>query len=167
MTQMGTYTKLLSSSPSFAHLLEDIHQQGQESITNIQKQQSIISSTYSEEDNDEEFTTNMDTKEEGSIRWNVYISYIKAGFGCAFGFIFLALIFIAHQVTTMYSSWWLATWSDDENHRYRNFNNCASEIPKDVKKLRLMTDNEWNTYRDQRFYIYCGEFDDNRNENKF
>jgi hypothetical protein len=157
MVQMGTYHELISSSSSFAHLLEDIHQQEQESLINIQKQQSIISSIYSEKDNEEESIINIDKKQEGSIKWNVYISYIKAGLGCAFSFFFILLILTAHQATFLYSSWWLAKWSDDESHRYKNFNNCTSKPLKNVNNLHSMTDYEWNTYRNKRFYMYCGK----------
>src|SRR5437763_1369743 len=125
MIQIGTYNELISSSSLFAHLLEDIHQQEQESIRNIQKQQSIISSIYSEENNDDDFILNIDTKQEGSIKWNIYISYIKAGLGYVFGFFFILLIIIFHQTIAIYSNWWLATWSDDEGYRYRNFDNCT------------------------------------------
>jgi hypothetical protein len=164
MMQIGTYTELISSSSSFAHLLEDIHQQQkQESIINLQKQQSIISSIYSEGEKEEESITNIDTKQEGSIKWNVYTSYIKAGLGCVLGFLLIVLIFATHQVASLYSSWWLATWSDDESHRYRTLDTCTSEVSKNVNNLRSMTDNQWNTYRNRRFYIYCGEFYFNRN----
>src|ERR1700728_1690806 len=149
MIQMGTYTELMSSSSSFADLLEDIHQQEQESKINIQQQQSIISSIQSEKDNEEDVITNIDTKQEGSLQWNIYISYIKAGLGCVFGFFFILLIYVAHEGISLYSRWWLATWSDDESHRYRNFNNCTSNISKNVNNIRSMTDNQWNTYRNR------------------
>jgi ATP-binding cassette subfamily C (CFTR/MRP) protein 4 len=150
---LGTYNELISSS--FAHLLEDIHQQ--ESFINIQKQQSIISSIYSEKDNEEELIPNVDTKQEGSIRWDVYISYIKSGLGCVFSFLFILLLLTAHQATALYSNWWLATWSDDESHRYRNLKNCSSIT---ADNIRSMSENEWNLYRNGRFYKYCGELND-------
>lgn len=158
MTQIGTYNELINSSSSFAHLLEDIHQQEQETILNIQKQQSIISSIYSEKDNEEELVTNFDKKQEGSIKLNIYTSYIKAGLGCLFGFIFIFILLAAYEAISLYSSWWLAKWSDDENNRYKNFNNCTSNISTAMNNIRLMTDTEWNTYRNQKFYKYCGEF---------
>src|SRR5271156_1612017 len=117
MIQMGTYAELISSSSSFAHLLEDIHQHEEKSIINIQKQQSTISSIYSETDNEEELMLNIDTKQEGSIKRNVYISYIKAGLGCVFAFFFIVLIFTAHQTIFLYGNWWLAKSSDDEGHK--------------------------------------------------
>jgi hypothetical protein len=153
---MGTYNDLISSS--FAHLLEDIHQQ--ESSINIQQQQSIISSVYSEKEIEEELITNIDTKQEGAIRWNVYFSYVKAGLGCGFNFLFILLLLSVHRTAYIYSNWWLATWSDDESHRYRNFNNCISVTTENMNNIRLMSEIEWNSYRNRRFYIYCGEFND-------
>ncbi|CAF4411710.1 unnamed protein product, partial [Adineta steineri] len=70
MIQMGTYNELISSSSSFAHLLEDINQQEQQqSAANIQQQQSIISSTYSEKEDEDEVMSNIDTKQQGAIKW--------------------------------------------------------------------------------------------------
>ena len=66
MTSMGTYEELLNSSPSFAQLLEDIHQHEQEQKTNaLPTQRSMIGSTSSEEDDGEETNaapTNIETK---------------------------------------------------------------------------------------------------------
>ncbi len=160
MMHMGTYNELITSSSSFAHLLEDIHQQEQDMIINIEKQQSIISSIYSENDHEEESIIYIDTKQEGSIKWNIYTSYIKAGFGCAFGFVLILPIFTAHQGLIMYSSWWLAKWSDDESYRYQNFNSCTSRISENTNYLLSMTDQQWNTHRNERFYIYFGKLDD-------
>lgn len=156
MVQLGTYDELLSSSSSFAHLLEDIHQQEQETNLQIEKQQSIISSVYSEKENDDESITHIDTKQEGAIKWNVYSSYIRAGFGCPGGWIFLLLICVAYQSVTIYNSWWLAKWTHDETYRYQNLGSCTSNLSAGVIQVRLMSDSQWQTYRDERFYIYCG-----------
>ncbi|CAF0789068.1 unnamed protein product [Adineta steineri] len=157
MIQMGTYNELISSSSSFAHLLEDINQQEQQQIAaNIQQQQSIISSIYSEKEDEDEATSNIDTKQQGAIKWTVYTSYIKAGLGCVFGSFFILFLLTAYQATFMYSSWWIATWSDDESHRYRNYNQCISTTIENRSHLYLMSDNEWNIYRNQKFYSYCG-----------
>ena len=158
MTQFGTYDELITSSPSFSHLLEDIHQQEQEIHLQIEKQQSIISSIYSEKDNDDETIPQIDTKQEGAIKWNVYVSYVKAGLGCAGGFIFVILIYTAHQTVSMYSSWWLAKWTNDESHRYQNFTTCTSNLSANINHVRSMPDDQWSNYRNERFYVYCGEF---------
>ncbi|CAF4098406.1 unnamed protein product [Adineta steineri] len=157
MIQMGTYNELISSSSSFAHLLEDINQQEQQQIAaNIQQQQSIISSIYSEKEDEDEVMSNIDTKQQGAIKWTVYTSYIKAGLGCVFGSFFILFLLTAYQATFMYSSWWIATWSDDESHRYRNYNQCISTTIENRSHLYLMSENEWNIYRNQKFYSYCG-----------
>ncbi|CAF0985467.1 unnamed protein product [Rotaria sordida] len=158
MIQMGTYVELLSSSLSFARLLEDINQHEEEFHTNIQKQQSLISSIESETDNKEDLTnlyTHIDKKQEEKIQWHVYKSYLQAGLGTIFGFIIIILFFTAQQATMMYSSWWLASWSDDESHRYSSFNNCTSRTIEKINNIRLMNDIEWNAHRNRRFYIYC------------
>ena len=160
MTQFGTYDELISSSPSFTHLLEDIHQQEQEIHLQLEKQQSMISSIYSEKDNNDESITPIDTKQEGTIKWNVYISYVKAGLGCVGGFIFILLIYTVHQTVSMYSSWWLAKWTNDESHRYEIFDSCTSNLSASIYHVRLMSDYQWNIYRNERFYFYCGECSD-------
>ncbi|CAF0910972.1 unnamed protein product [Rotaria sordida] len=158
MIQIGTYSELISSSTSFSYLLDDSHQQRLGISKHIQKQQSTISTIYSEkgDDDEEELMTNIDTKQEGSVKWNVYSSYIRAGLGCIFGFFFILLILVAHQAILLYSSWWLATWSDDESRRYKTFNQCTSITNKNMNNLYSMTENEWNEYRNRKFYIYCG-----------
>jgi hypothetical protein len=158
MVELSTYDELISSSSSFAHLLEDIHQQ--ETNLQIEKQQSIVSSVYSEKDNDDESITDIDTKQEGTIKWNVYSSYIKAGFGCAGGLIFLLLIHVAYQSVTIYSSSWLARWTQDETYRYQNLSNCPSNLSASVLQMRSMSDYQWKAHRNERFYIYCGEMND-------
>ena len=160
MMQMGSYDELINSSASFAHLLADIHQQEQEIMINVEKQLSVISSIYSEKDHEEELVENLDVKQEGSIKWKVYISYMSAGLGSAFGFVFLLLIFAIHEGLAMYSSWWLATWSDDESHRHRNFNHCIAEKPENVYQIQSMTEQQWEMHRSQRFYTYGGELDE-------
>ncbi|CAF2965891.1 unnamed protein product [Rotaria sp. Silwood2] len=158
MAQMGTYVELLSLSSSFARLLEDINQHEEEFRANIQKQQSVISSIQSEKDDQEDLTnlhTHIDKKQKGKVRWHVYKSYLRAGVGTLFGFFIIILIFTVQQAIMMYSSWWLASWSDDESHRYSSFNNCTSKTIEKVNNISLMNDVEWNAYRNRRFYIYC------------
>jgi hypothetical protein len=161
MVQMGTYTELLSSSSSFARLLEDINQHEEEIRIDVQKQQSIISSIYSEKEDEQDLSnsyTHIDKKQEGIVQWHVYSSYIRAGLSSILGFLFIMLIFVSQQAMTMYSSWWLASWSDDESHRHGLFNNCTSVIVEKISYIRSLNNAEWNTHRNHRFYTYCGEF---------
>ncbi|CAF4290168.1 unnamed protein product, partial [Rotaria sordida] len=82
MVQIGTYTDLLASSTSFARLLDDIHQFEQQHSIELYQQQSIISSTCS--DVDEEMlalSKNIETKHKGTVKSHVYAEYLKAGVG--------------------------------------------------------------------------------------
>lgn len=160
MVQMGTYNELLSSSTSFSRLLEYINQHEEEIRTNVQNQQSVISSIHSEKGDEEDLSnsyTHIDKKQEGIVQWHVYTSYIRAGLSSIFGFIILMLIFICQQGTAILSSWWLASWSDDESHRHGLFNNCTSIIVEKINNVRLLNNDEWNAHRNNRFYIYCSK----------
>jgi hypothetical protein len=165
MVQIGTYKELLASSSTFAQLLEDInqHEQEQQSVS-LSNQQSMISSISSEKDDVEEdinsLPKNLETKQEGTVKWNVYISYLRAGFGLIFGFILIIIIFSTQQVLGIYTNWWLAGWSNDESHRHRNLTNCINMRDNKTDEIHRMNDVEWNTYRDRRFYIFCSQFID-------
>jgi hypothetical protein len=155
---MGTYAELLLSSSSFAHLLEDIHQHEQEVRTHLQKYQSTISSKPSETCHDDERSTLMihiDTKQQGTVGWHVYASYIRAGFGSIPVIACVLLLYIVHQTISMYSSWWLAAWSEDETHRYQSLPNCTSITMDKIYLIRSMSSIEWNNHRNRRFIIYC------------
>ncbi|CAF3541135.1 unnamed protein product, partial [Rotaria sp. Silwood2] len=87
MIQIGTKEELIVSSPIFAQLLVDInqHEQGQPSDS-FSNQQSIVKPINSEkEDPDEEDNSllpkSLETKQQGTMNWNVYISYLRAGIG--------------------------------------------------------------------------------------
>ncbi len=168
MVQMGTYSELLSSSASFARLLEDInqHQQEQEQKQEQkqdQKQQtpillsrhSMIGSICTEIGDEEElepFLADTETKQEGTVKWNVYISYLGAGIGVILGVILILTVFTAQQAVHLYSNRWLAEWSDDESHRFRVNNNCTNVFTQKIGKIRSMSGTEWNKHRDERFY---------------
>ena len=157
---MGSYEELLTSSSSFAHLLDDIHQNELEEQQSVEfrKQQSIINLTNSPADDAQEALTppvNVETKQEGMVKWHVYTSYLRAGVGLFLGFILMTGIFSAREFIAVYSDRWLGRWSDDETHRYRPFNNCTS-ISKSA--IKLMNETEWTNHRNRRFYIYCGIF---------
>ena len=90
--------------------------------------------------------------------YGVYISFIRAGLGHIFCFIFVLLILIGHQTTYLYGIWWLATWSQDEGHRHGHFNSCTSANVENINYIRSMSDDDWNAHRNRRFYIYCGQY---------
>jgi len=163
MVQMGTYEELLVSSPEFAQLLEDInqHELEQQQSVSLTNQRSMIGSIHSEKDVEEEevvnsLPTNIERKEEGTVKLNVYVSYLRAGVGVIMGFVLILVIFSASQAIMIYSNWWLATWSDDESRRYRNSTNCMNIRDEKTDKIQRMNGVEWKNHRDQRFYILCG-----------
>ncbi|CAF4771591.1 unnamed protein product, partial [Rotaria sp. Silwood2] len=163
-----TYEELLVSSPLFAQLLEDINQheqeQEQQQSISLLNQQSMIGSINSENDNfDEEninsLTKNLETKQEGTVKWNVYVLYIRSGIGVILGFLLIIILFATQQSIAIYSNWWLVAWTNDESHRYhQNSTNCVPIQDKKIDRIYRMNSIEWNTYRDRRFYIFCGQF---------
>ncbi|CAF3558667.1 unnamed protein product [Rotaria sp. Silwood1] len=161
MIQMGTYEELLLSSSIFAQLLENINQHEQKQQTDsLSNQQSRIGSISSEKENSDEedinvLPKNLETKSEGTVKWNVYISYLRAGVGVIFGFLLIIIIFSIQQTISIYNNWWLAAWSDDENRRHhQNLTNCMVTQDKKIDTIYQMNDIEWYTHRDRRFYIF-------------
>ncbi|CAF3009500.1 unnamed protein product [Rotaria sp. Silwood2] len=156
MVQIGSYTDLLASSSSFARLLDDIHQFEQQHSIELHQQQSIISSTSS--DVDEEtlaLSKNVETKHKGIVKWHVYVAYLKAGVGIIMGLFIVLIVSSVREATSIFCSWWLAKWSDDESYRYRILNNCTS-VQNTNNTVWSMNNTEWNNHRNRRFYIYCG-----------
>ena len=101
-------------------------------------------------------SANAETKQEGSVNCHVYMSYLRAGVGLILGIFLLTFIFGIREAVSIYYSWWIAKWSDDESHRYRSFNNCTEMRHQKINIIRSMSDIEWNNYRNERFYFYCG-----------
>ena len=158
---MGTYEELLATSTSFAELLEDIHQHQREQKSNaLTTQRSTIGSISSENEDEAEIETlptNLETKQQGTVRWHVYAAYLRAGVGLVLGVALIVIIFSTQQFASIYSNWWLADWSDDETRRYRKMMNCSNKLDQKVVRIQLMSDREWKIHRDQRFYIFAGE----------
>ena len=183
MDQLGSYDELLSRSVSFAHLLEDINQhqqekkQDQESSSSsgvvMSRQLSKVGSMSSEKDllattvgggigEGEEDTSslpmNVETKQEGTVKWSVYVMYLRAGIGVVVGMALLVTLFVTQQAMSLYSNWWLAGWSNDESDRHQNYMNCTKPVGEETNRLRLMSVPEWNIYRTQRFFTFCGMY---------
>ncbi|CAF1451360.1 unnamed protein product [Adineta steineri] len=165
MVDMGTYEKLLHSSASFAHLLEDInqHNQKQEQEQELEDQMmmrrrvsTIISLCSEKEEDISSLPTNIETKEEGTVKWYVYVSYLRAGIGVCIGMLLIVVLFSAQQATSIYANWWLAEWSNDESHRHHVYTNCTNVVDEKTNKIRLMSETEWNVRRHNRFYTFCG-----------
>jgi hypothetical protein len=156
---MGTYEELIVSSPTFAQLLEDINQHvlEQQSVS-FTNQQSMIGSISSEKGDDEEDmnASPLETKQEGTVKRDVYTSYLRTGVGIILGPLSILIIFSTNQAIGIYSNWWLATWSNDESLRHQNLTNCTNILDKKSDEISRMSDIEWNRHRDRRFYIFCG-----------
>jgi hypothetical protein len=165
MVEIGTYEGLIATSSSFRCLLENIHQQEEqeqeqmEPEANIQRRRSTGCVTFSEKENEDGLlidSSNFETKEEGSVKWPVYIAYLRAGAGLFFGVLLLILVFGFREVASIFYSWWLAKWSADEGYRHHQLNNCTKIMNEQIKTIRSMNDIEWEKYRNSRFYFYCG-----------
>ena len=161
MVQMGTYEELLTSSTAFAELLEDINQhERKERSISYTNQQSMIGSISSEKDDDDEektfLPTNPEVKQEGTVKWIVFVSYLRAGFGVIPGFILIVVIFSAQQALATFANWWLAAWSNDENNRHRNSTDCLRIRHNKSEEIYNMSNVEWDRHRNRRFYTYCG-----------
>ncbi|UJR14779.1 hypothetical protein I4U23_001767 [Adineta vaga] len=161
VTHMGTYEELLTFSSTFAQLLEDInqHEEEQQSVV-LNNQLSMNGSINSEKDPAEEEQKNLavysvETKQEGTVKFYAYISYLRAGIGVILGCVLVIVIFSVHQVLGIYNNWWLVTWSDDESRRYQNSTNCMQIRDVKTDKIHNMTNEEWTSHRNERFYILC------------
>ncbi|CAF0797585.1 unnamed protein product [Rotaria sordida] len=176
---MGTYNDLLTSSPLFCRLLDDINQHQQEQSVDLQPeneqehsadlhheheqersidlrhQQLTINSTSPETKDELSVpSSSVETKQKGKLKWHVYVEYLRAGAGIVLGFLLVSLISAVQQGAYIFSSWWLAAWNDDETYRHQIFNNCTTTQQHNT--IWTMTDVEWNNYRNRRFYIYSG-----------
>ena len=101
--------------------------------------------------------TNVETKQEGTVKWHVYVAYLRAGVGVIIGLLSMILMYSCQQATSLMSNWWLARWSNDESHRHRNFTGCVRIDDIETNRIRAMTEHEWTVYRNQRFYVQCGK----------
>ena len=153
---MGTYTELIDTSPSFRRLLDNIHQQEEQSVDSYRKY-TAKSISVSEKDNEEDLllsTEHVEMKREGAVHWRVYVSYLRAGAGFIPGIFFIACMFSLRELASVFNYWWLAKWSDDENYRYRNLSNCSDLNDQRRLIVQAMNETQWREYRNNRFYSY-------------
>ena len=158
MTHAGTYDELSASSALFAHLLQDIHQhelKEQQSIE-CQKQKSMLETAISASEDPTDASvspTNVETKQQGVVKWHVYTAYMRAGVGLGVGLVLMTGIFSVRELIAIFSDRWLGNWNDDETHRYRVFNNCTMTSKNTILSMDRL---DWEEHRDHRFYIYAG-----------
>ena len=155
---MGTYDELLASSFSFAELLENINQHEEERRSiSFSNQQSIIESEKDEtEDDHNSSPKNIESKQEGTVNFSVYLSYVRAGINVFVGLILLFIIYSTQQTMKIYSNWWLAEWTNEENYRYRNITtNCTSIQQTQIERIKAMSESQWISHRNQRLYTFA------------
>lgn len=144
---MGTFSELINSLPSFARLLADINQheeqQKQIQIVTRNRRQSVFKSFSSEVDDDECLSpaTDIETISQDSVKWHVYIEYLRAGVGLLLSSLLVIVIFSAHQGISIFSHWWLAEWSDEESNRHITVSECSAVELRNNTVVR-MADNE-------------------------
>jgi hypothetical protein len=138
MVEMGTYGELLISSSTFRHLLDNIHQQKQsEHSNNIRRGRSFDDMISPETENEGEqllSTDDLEMKKEGTVKWYVYVKYLRASVGLTLGLIWLISILCIREATSVVASWWLAGCSEDESYRKSQFKNCTGTRDEKLNK---------------------------------
>jgi hypothetical protein len=156
---MGTYAELVASSAEFNRLLDNIHQQDDD-VHDGHRQPSSRRMTVVEGGIDEDLSLlpdDLESKREGSVDWRVYVSYLRAGAGLIVGVVLVTLIFGLRETASIFSSYWIAKWSDEESYRHRTFSNCTELVDSTLHRLKSLSEIEWNQHRNDRFYAYCGK----------
>ena len=159
MIDMGTYDELsVSSLPTFHSILHQTRREHEEEEE--EEQIDCRCRTHSEKECETTpLLDDLEVKYEGSIDWRVYLRYFQAGLGMISGIIVILIVFSLREISSVYYSWWLARWNDDENYRYRYEINCTTiENEQKIQLIRSMNDTEWNEYRQRRFYNYSGRY---------
>ena len=164
IVQIGTYAELLSSCTIFPRLLKHIdqcHNEQQSSSLIKQISRGDSTSLAKEEEEEEEevevVPTNIESKQEGNVKWKVYVSYLQASVNAILGLILIITFFVIQQATDLCGNRWLAQWSNDEGYRHRHDMNCTNITDPRINRIRSMSESEWNKYRNERLYTYAGE----------
>ena len=159
MIEKGSYHELLSQSTRFARLLENIYQQEQhKSASHLDVKRSSRSLTVSETDVEDIVSASItfETKQEGVVKWSVYLAYLKAGIGLICGVMLIMSVFGLREATSVFYNWWLAKWSNEQIYRYHASNNCSQATPDDINSIKSMTDQDWTSHQRQKFIVYAG-----------
>ena len=158
MVQMGSYMELMGSSSTFARLLEDIDQHEEEHAKDLQTQYSTdLPTTLDKDPEDEQLLPpeNVEIQKKGSVKISVYAGYLRAGAGVLLGLLLFVVSFGAREFMTLYSTWWLAKWSEDEGHRYNPILHCEQTLNGSIHAIRSMSEDQWNEHRTRTFHVYC------------
>ncbi|CAF0805769.1 unnamed protein product [Adineta ricciae] len=159
MVHTGTYSELLTCSPLFSQMLHNINQQ--ECTNDSKKIQTaatfsrMASSGSTDETEESLLTDHIEMHEKGSVKWHVYLDYIRASSGVFIGIALLLIAFGIREFLSIFATWWLAEWSEDENHRHIQYANCTDTKDKKMNAIKLMNETEWNNHHNRKFYFYC------------
>lgn len=160
MVQMGTYKELLTTSTAFSRLLDNIYQQHEQEYSNeMKKEHATTGEALVESDNEEEpffMEDDVEAKEKGTVKWHVYVRYLRAGAGLTIGLVWLIAVYTIREFVSIVASRWLAEWSEDGDYQHSQLKNCTGTTDQKINKIQSMTDAQWNKHRDNRFYFYCG-----------
>lgn len=133
-----------------------MHQQELERSSKFDEQESVGESGHRRKTEFEmsATSTNAEVKEKGTVKWRVYLEYLRAGAGIIAGVMLFLLFLSTREGTYVFSTWWLATWNEDENFRHHLLNNCSTAQTNN--SISNMTEEQWNHYRNNLFYVYSG-----------
>lgn len=132
MIGSGSYDELMEKSPKFKQLLENIDQQKEElNDSNVHQESRAQARSMTISDSEsEDFTASIvsiEAKQDGSIKFKVYLSYLQAGVGSLIGSIILVLIFGAREATSIFFHRSLALWNNDPNSHVGFYANCTEQ----------------------------------------
>ncbi|XP_066266498.1 ATP-binding cassette sub-family C member 4-like [Branchiostoma lanceolatum] len=129
----GTYSELLRSGIDFAKMMgkeEDKEEnggkidfpnpRGSSSGQRLSRTFSNSANSVKSEDDQEDVTAPLLVEEDrmtGTVGWNVYRDYLKAGVG-VLGCLFAIILNIAFSVVYIMSDWWLAYWARKEEQHF-------------------------------------------------
>ncbi|CAF1632625.1 unnamed protein product [Rotaria magnacalcarata] len=160
MVHRGTYSELLESSSSFSNLLSKINQQEHKEHSKDTRIQSVTRYvSFSESISEEKqflLSDDLEIKAKGSVKWHVYVEYLRAAAGLILGLILLISVFSMREAIFFFCNWWLAEWSEDNYYRRDQVRNCTEDSNKKMNEIRSMNSQEWAHHQRWRFYFYCG-----------
>lgn len=161
--RVGTHVELLAASSSYCRQLNVIVDEDSE--TNEPPPESVDNSSLLKLERDDHepsqavasLTNNVEVKQTGAVRWQVYVEFVRAGIGLLLGLAVFSLTYCMREGVFVYHNWWLAKWTDDENYRYQVSTDCTNITNAQAIAIKLMNEVEWKDHRDQRFFTYASK----------
>jgi len=116
IVESGKYADLMETGPTFQAMMKSYRGTQQAAKT----EEEFVDTSVSKEMKEtmslqrEKSKTNIERREEGSVKLNVYKAYISAMGGGAWTFSFLTFITIAERALSVFTNVWLAYWSQQK-----------------------------------------------------